>query len=491
MSGAALLSKRYQLVAQLGAGGMGSVWKARDLTLDADVAVKLMDPQLVGSALALARFRREARAAAAIRSSYVVQILDFGVDGNVPFIAMELLSGESLAHRLKSSKTLTPEVTARLLGHVGRALSLAHAQGIVHRDLKPDNIFLVREGDEELGKVLDFGVARRNEGFGQNSGLETQTGALLGTPFYMSPEQAGADEVDARTDVWAYGVVACECLTGTRPFRGENLGGLFRAICMDEPPIPSALGSVPRGFDEWFAKATARDKAARYASITEAANDLRSLCLHPASSAIGSAARDAQATVVQHPAPQAPTTLEQTGPAAALSVAKNSPHKSQRALWLVLAAGVLGGTGYLALRSAQFSVEPSAANASAGAPVGSVVSASSPSVEPATTPPTPPALVSSAAAPPSASSSTAPATTASASASPGTVSAAPKATPRTARTTPATASAPAPTAQQRDEAERVSVRETSAAPAAPVSAPTPSSASSPKKDVHSLIKDRR
>jgi serine/threonine protein kinase len=273
-----VLADRYELIEKLGAGGMGSVWRAHDQKLNADVAIKLLAPQFVESDLALSRFRREAQAAAVIRSTYVVQIFDHGVDKGVPFIAMELLKGESLAQCLQRERALPPASTSRILGQVARALALAHSSGIVHRDMKPDNVFLVSEDEEVLAKVLDFGVARHHSDLGQSVGLRTSTGAILGTPFYMSPEQATGQVVDRLTDIWAYGVIACECLTGKRAFTGDSLGGLFHAICMANMPVPSTLNKVPAGFDEWFARAVARDKDARFQSIKEAAEGLRFVC---------------------------------------------------------------------------------------------------------------------------------------------------------------------------------------------------------------------
>ncbi len=275
-----VLADRYELIESLGSGGMGSVWRARDRTLNAEVAVKLMGQQFAESAEAVARFRREAQAAAAIRSTYVVQILDYGIDGGTPFIAMELLKGENLAQRLRREKTLPAELTGRFLGQVARALALSHSRGIVHRDMKPDNIFLVREEDEQLAKILDFGVARQTVGLADDSGLKTSTGAVMGTPYYMSPEQATGQPADHLTDIWSFGVIACECLTGKRAFNSQTLGGLFHAICMAPPPVPSRLGPVPHGFDAWFSRAVAREKSARFQSIREAADRLQTICDH-------------------------------------------------------------------------------------------------------------------------------------------------------------------------------------------------------------------
>jgi eukaryotic-like serine/threonine-protein kinase len=278
MSAGLLLAGRYQLSEKLGAGGMGSVWRALDRTLNAEVAVKLIDPELAGSDEAMSRFRREAQAAAAIRSTHVVQTLDYGVDNGVPFIAMELLKGESLAQRLERVNLLSPPETGDILVQVARALAIAHGSGIVHRDLKPDNIFLVREGDTEVCKVLDFGIARQRGGLSDSGGVKTKTGAVLGTPYYMSPEQAIGQGVDQRTDIWAFGVIAAECLTGRRAFEGDSLGGLFHAICMAPLTKPSVLGIVPTGFDAWFFRAVAREKSERFQSIKEAAEALKPLC---------------------------------------------------------------------------------------------------------------------------------------------------------------------------------------------------------------------
>ena len=275
-----VLAGKYKLVHQLGKGGMGSVWLAHHLTLQSPVAIKLIEPQIASNPEALARFMREARAAAALRSPHVVQILDHGVDGNTPYIAMELLEGESLAARLRRVGRLTPADTARVLTHTGRAVSRAHEVGVTHRDLKPDNIFLIENEEEELAKVLDFGIAKSTiVGFGVSAVAETRTGTLLGTLHYMSPEQVeGAKSVDFRADIWAMGVIAFECLVGRRPFEGETVGTLVLEICSRPLPVPSQLGAVPAGFDAWFAKACAREPAARFASAREAATELRRIC---------------------------------------------------------------------------------------------------------------------------------------------------------------------------------------------------------------------
>ncbi|HEX3775487.1 MAG TPA: protein kinase [Polyangiaceae bacterium] len=275
-----IIAGKYELLRKLGQGGMGSVWYAQHLTLHSPVAIKLIDPAIATNPEALGRFLREAQSAAVLRSPHVVQILDHGVDNGVPYIAMELLEGESLADRLARVGRLSPAETARIVIHVCRAVGRAHDAGIVHRDLKPDNVFLVRNDDEEVAKVLDFGIAKATtHGLGAAASGATRTGALLGTPYYMSPEQAEGDRsLDSRADIWALGVITFECLLGRRPFEAETLGSLLLAICTRPIPVPSRVGQVPAGFDEWFARACSRDLAARFASAKELATELRRVC---------------------------------------------------------------------------------------------------------------------------------------------------------------------------------------------------------------------
>jgi serine/threonine-protein kinase len=328
---------------------MGSVWLAQHLTLRSPVAIKLIDAEIATNPEALNRFLREAQAAASLRSPHVVQILDHGVDEGVPFIVMELLEGESLAGRLERVHHLSPADTARIMTQVGRAMTKAHEAGIVHRDLKPDNIFLVRNDEEEIAKVLDFGVAKSNLHGVAAVSSATRTGSVLGTPYYMSPEQAeGAKTVDHRTDVWAMGVIAWECLIGARPFDAETLGGLLMAICAREIPTPSQRGSVPAGFDTWFARACARDLNQRFTSAKEAAQELRNVCAGELMQGYARAPMSGHGAVQAGSLPLASTTAH-LGMSAATPVAKKSA-----APWLVLGAlgaVLVGGGALVAMRS--------------------------------------------------------------------------------------------------------------------------------------------
>ncbi len=259
---------------------MGTVWRAHHLSLQCPVALKLINPAIAIDPHAVERFLREARTAAALRSLHVVQILDYGVDGDTPYIAMEMLDGESLAERLKRDGISSLAETARVIRHVSRALTRAHEAGIVHRDLKPENIFIVKNDDDAVIKVLDFGIAKTMTTRFDTSkaSMRTRTGSVMGTPHFMSPEQAdGVVAVDYRADLWALGVIAFECLLGKLPFTGDSLTRITLAICSDPLPVPSEIGPVPSGFDDWFARACARDPAARFNSAKEAADAFNQL----------------------------------------------------------------------------------------------------------------------------------------------------------------------------------------------------------------------
>jgi eukaryotic-like serine/threonine-protein kinase len=344
-----VLSGKYRLERELGRGGMGSVWLAQHLTLRSPVAIKLIDPEIASNHEALSRFLREAQAAASLRSPHVVQILDHGVDDGVPFIVMELLEGESLAARLERLRRLSPHDTAHLMTQVGRAMTKAHEAGIVHRDLKPDNIFLVRNDEEEIAKVLDFGVAKSHaHGVGAVSSA-TRTGSVLGTPYYMSPEQAeGSKSVDQRTDIWAMGVIAWECILGVRPFEAETLGGLLLAICARDMPTPSRCGPVPAGFDAWFARACSRDMSQRFASAKEAASELRKVCSGEMPAGYQMAPPPSGQGVVQAASLPLASTTAHLG----LSASSPQPKKSATPFVVlgVLATSVIAGAAIFALR---------------------------------------------------------------------------------------------------------------------------------------------
>lgn len=268
-----LLGEKYELEVLLGKGGMGEVWRAHARDLNAPVAVKLLLDD-VATPLGRARFEQEAKAAAALRSPHVVQVLGCGVDAAtaIPFIVLELLEGETLRQRLARQGKLSWEETCRWVLHISRALARAHGAGIVHRDLKPENVFLLRNGDEELAKVLDFGIARQLSG-----PVRTSPGKVLGTVHYMSPEQLDGSSVDARADLWSLTLLAAECLTGARAVEGSTFGEVAMRVALGRLRVPSASGPVPAGFDAWFARGTRAAPAERFGSAEELARSLLAL----------------------------------------------------------------------------------------------------------------------------------------------------------------------------------------------------------------------
>jgi serine/threonine-protein kinase len=282
MKSGSVLAGKYRLVSLLGSGGMGAVWSAEHLGLKAPVAIKLLAPDLDGHQDAIARFLREAQSAASLRSPHVVQVLDHGVDEatQTPFIAMELMEGESLAQRLSRVVRLSPAETSKLMTETARAVNRAHELGIVHRDLKPANLFLVRNDDDEILKVLDFGLAKWRRAPGAlTQGAATATNLVMGTPYYMSPEQMnGSRDADHRSDLWALGVIAFECLTGTRPYDGDNLIAVGMKVCSAPvPPLDPAL-SLPAELGAWFERVLAKDPAQRFQTARELSEELRRIC---------------------------------------------------------------------------------------------------------------------------------------------------------------------------------------------------------------------
>jgi serine/threonine-protein kinase len=239
-----VIARRYRIVRQIGAGGMGSVHEAVDETTQQRVAVKLIEAEISKDPTTMRRFEREARAAGTLDTPHIVKLLDAGVDqdAGVPFLVMEFLEGEDVHALVRRLGPLPPELALRIAAQGCLGLSKAHEARIVHRDIKPANFFLARgRADERILKLLDFGIAKitrdPNDSHAETAGL-TRTGSLLGSPLYMSPEQArGSKEVDQRADVWSMGVVLYQMLTGHTPHEDTTaLGELIISICTEEPP---------------------------------------------------------------------------------------------------------------------------------------------------------------------------------------------------------------------------------------------------------------
>ncbi len=268
-----VIAERYRLERKLGAGGMGSVWMATDMSLSSTCAIKLVDPDKVGNEEVRVRFQREARAAAQIRSANVVDVFDHGLWLDMPFIVMEHLEGEDLGARLDRKGRLDLRETYDIVSQVSRALVRAHAMGIVHRDLKPENIFLVPGDDHEVAKVLDFGIAKLDQYSLRDK--TTKTGSFMGTPYYMSPEQARGKNIDWRSDLWALGVIVFQCLTGKPPFESEALGDLMGMILYDPiPKITERDSSLPPELETFWTRAINRDRELRFQSAKELSDAL-------------------------------------------------------------------------------------------------------------------------------------------------------------------------------------------------------------------------
>jgi serine/threonine protein kinase len=235
-----ILDSKYELLERLGQGGMGTVYRARRLHIGDEVAVKLLSHELVREEQALARFRREARSAAMIRHQNVVSIHDFndasGVNGE-SYIVMELVKGESLRSLLERDGRLPAERAVALMRDICAGVGVAHRLGLLHRDLKPDNVIVTppsHEREKETAKVVDFGLAKVRDA--ADVSALTRAGVLLGTLYYMSPEQCRGEDLDARSDVYSLGAMFYEMLAGVPPFKSSNLTGLISKHLNDPPP---------------------------------------------------------------------------------------------------------------------------------------------------------------------------------------------------------------------------------------------------------------
>ncbi len=240
---------KYEIVRAIGRGGMGTVFEALNTTIGKRVAMKFVDAALTQNKDTVDRFQREAQAASAAESAHIVEIFDSGfTEDEIPYIVMELLRGEDLGHRIKRCGRLELGEALHVAAQILRGLHRAHETGIVHRDLKPDNVFLVdRDDDASFVKILDFGVSKMQRAGEVPVRTLTRQGTVLGTPFYMAPEQAQAmPDIDGRADLWSVGTILYECLTGHPPHTGNSYEQVIVNICTkDVPDVRTENPAVP------------------------------------------------------------------------------------------------------------------------------------------------------------------------------------------------------------------------------------------------------
>ena len=267
----------FEILAPLGAGGMGEVYRARDTRLDRIVAIKLLPGELVNApGRSVERFRHEARAIARITHPNICTLHDIGEDGSAIFLVMEYVEGATLARRLEDGPLPLP-LALRTAIQVADALDHAHRHGVVHRDLKPSNIMLTRDSV----KLLDFGLAKLKERDEQvttdaTKSALTDAGTIVGTVPYMAPEQIEGHEVDARTDIFSFGVVLYEMLCGRRPFAGDSRASLMAAIVAAEPPTLSSLQPrTPASLERLIRRCLAKDPDDRWQTARDLAAELR------------------------------------------------------------------------------------------------------------------------------------------------------------------------------------------------------------------------
>jgi eukaryotic-like serine/threonine-protein kinase len=267
-----IVDNKYRIVRLLGAGGMGAVYEGENLRIRRRVAIKLLHASVSSAQDVVTRFEREAQAAGTIGSEHICEVLDLGVlqDGT-KYMVMEYLDGETLSSRVKRLGRMIPTQSIPIMLQVLEGLGAAHTAGIVHRDLKPDNIFLLRSraGVTDFVKIIDFGVSKFTQMGGEEMNV-TRADAVIGTPYYMSPEQARGGAVDARSDIYALGVLLYQASTGQVPFQAATFNELLFKIALETPPPPQHyVPDLDAEFAAIISRAMARDPAHRFQSCFE------------------------------------------------------------------------------------------------------------------------------------------------------------------------------------------------------------------------------
>ena len=346
---------RYEVFDELGSGGMATVFRAREVALDREVAIKVMSPAITGTPGAIERFRREARVAAALSHPHIVPIHAIGEEPGLAYYVMKYIEGRSLDAILREDGSRSLDFVRNTVAVVGGALQYAHQRGVVHRDVKPANIMLDREG---WTYVTDFGIAKQEDGQGL-----TQSGTIIGTPAYMCPEQFNGAPVTGAADQYSLGIVAFELLAGHAPFGGPSLGEVMRGHLLDPvPPVRSVRPDLPEAIEVCITRMLAKEPGGRYATLTEAVAAFESAVAVPAAppgprpvpiTAAGEmVARDAAPTTpLPRPRPTAAATVPRRvtvrAPAPVRARATKGPSRFRRVLY---AGATLALIGFVATR---------------------------------------------------------------------------------------------------------------------------------------------
>ena len=393
-----LIDDKYRIVRLIGEGGMGAVYEGENIRIHRRVAIKVLHASVAGMADVVARFEREAQAAGRIGSEHIVEVLDLGsLASGDRYMVMEFMDGDSLSQRIRQRGRMHPSELYPIARQLLDALTAAHNAGIVHRDLKPDNVFLLRSrrSQADFVKLLDFGISKFG---GTSSGLSmTRTGAVMGTPYYMAPEQAkGSREVDHRVDLYAIGVILYEALAGQVPFLADTFNELLFKIVLEQPPPLAELApDLDPGFAQIVAKAMAREPAERFQTAHELQQALddwaarmgfsaHSTGAYPASSVAG--APPARTPIETKPLAATPGIWSSTSAGGEPAPDKPKPSRAGLIASIAAIAVVAGGSGVFMLVSGKSATPApsSVANSGPEAP---------PSALPAPTPPAPAASV--------------------------------------------------------------------------------------------------
>jgi serine/threonine-protein kinase len=416
-----LIDDKYRIVRVIGEGGMGAVYEGENARIHRRVAIKVLHADLALNAETVARFEREAQAAGRIGSEHIVEVLDLGsLASGDRYLVMEFLDGESLGQRLRRRQRLSPEEVSTLAIQLLEGLIAAHGAGIVHRDLKPDNVFLLTRhaGVTDFVKLVDFGISKFNQLSGEGGFHMTRTGAVMGTPYYMAPEQArGSTEVDHRVDLYAAGVILYESVTGCVPFHAETFNQLLFKIALEVPrPIHELAPDCDPAFAEIISRAMAREPAQRFQTAEELQKELQNWLNVRRSARPAPIATTTHVSVVEADR-QLPNAGQQLGAGTGASWAntQGSPAKKRSATsvaLLALAGFVVVGGGVTAALKFHSSSD---ANAPGGTTAESAHAAGTPQIAAASPPAAAPAPAPT---PPAAAPAVAPAINSVASASP-------------------------------------------------------------------------